>query len=159
MLNALAFDKNNRLPHKGPNASVIVWSREYVEYASKIRQPHIVISMTEHSNYHPAYSENKECLCLLRLHVDDIIGDTKGYEDRVMSTTQAECIASIVKDAIKQGCKLFVCQCEAGISRSAAVAQAIYEHFNGPDSWFEEQFAPNKYILGLMRDAFSLSTT
>lgn len=154
MLNALAFDKDNRLPFKGENASVVIWSRDYVEFASTIKAPHLVISMTEHSNYHPNYPDNHNRLCLLRLSFDDIIGaDMKGYEDRIISSIQAEQIAKVVRDAYGMGVKLFVCQCEAGISRSAAVAQAIYEHFNEHSSWFEDQFAPNKYVLEMVRTA------
>jgi len=153
-----AFGADNRLPFEGASVSVLVWPRDLVDMSAKIKRPHLVISMTEHSNFHAKYPHNSQRVGLMPLHIDDIIGnDLSTYADRIISTEQADLIVERVLSSYALGVKLFVCQCEAGISRSAAVAQAIYERFNEPSPWFEEQFAPNQYILKMLRESFQRS--
>ena len=43
---------------------------------------------------------------------------------------------------------LIVCQCEAGISRSSAVAGALARIYNGDDSYFFKHGLPNMLVYG-----------
>ncbi len=49
-----------------------------------------------------------------------------------------------------------ICQCECGISRSAAIAAAVRGHFYGTEREILESniYSPNMYVYRLMKDAF-----
>jgi hypothetical protein len=45
---------------------------------------------------------------------------------------------------------MLICHCEAGVSRSAAIAAAGSKYFNGDDSFFFEHYYPNEYVYNMM---------
>ena len=99
---------------------------------------------------------------ILRLNFDDIYLSDIDYENcgsyafRLFSLQQAKQIVDFVykhKDEVD----LFICQCQYGQSRSAAVAAAIKEHFdhNGIEIFADERYCPNNNVFHLMTDAFN----
>ena len=94
---------------------------------------------------------------IFRLKFDDIYSDemeeaTKKYI--LFDRTMAEKIAEFVYRH-KEEAALFICQCEYGQSRSAAVAAAIAEHFekNGIKIFADAQYYPNKRVFALTLQA------
>lgn len=100
---------------------------------------------------------------LLRLAFDDVDNDI--FEDELSATPTDEERVSIEKryhmftdDLAKQiaefyyktcnDVEVFICQCEHGQSRSAAVASAILEHLNGNgiDIFANDHYYPNKVV-------------
>ena len=60
-------------------------------------------------------------------------------------------IVEFVRGALKIGrLELIVCQCEAGISRSAGVAAGLAKCINGDDAYFFKHFLPNSLVYSLI---------
>lgn len=82
--------------------------------------------------------------------MDEILNGFPEFENSFLTMTnnQAQSIADFVR-AIHPITKLLICQCEYGQSRSAAVAAAIAEHFNGNgiDIFADSRYFPNKYVF------------
>ena len=66
-----------------------------------------------------------------------------------MRPEDAQTILDFVQ-AHRQEVKLIVCQCEAGISRSAAIAAALSRVVQGEDHFFFAHYAPNDYIYNTL---------
>ena len=62
----------------------------------------------------------------------------------------------ILRFAAKNKNKKIYCLCDAGISRSSAIACALNKHYNGDDSniWNDWHFEPNKHIYNIMMNEF-----
>lgn len=94
----------------------------------------------------------------LRLEFDDIYPEEIKEDTRgkyiLFDYAMAEKIAEFVYRH-KDEAKLFICQCEYGQSRSAAVAAAIAEHFdeNGIRIFADERYYPNKIVFALTMQA------
>lgn len=102
----------------------------------------------------------KEHPNVLNLDFDDIVEDRmyKGHLFKAMSEEQAEkCVDFIEKNKGKH----FEVHCTAGISRSGAVCQFIFDFFNENKCYSEEDFNyfnrhinPNNHVLTLLKRAF-----
>lgn len=66
---------------------------------------------------------------------------------------QAEIILGFVLANITK-VDLIVCQCEAGISRSAGVAGALSKIFNNDDSFYFKNYIPNKYVYNIILNCY-----
>ena len=104
---------------------------------------------------------------LLQLKFDDIVSEDAEFEFehkmgrkpteeeklvlaqsfRVISDAQAEEIAAFVY-SVKNDADMLICQCEYGQSRSAAIAAAVVEHFQGRGIvvFADDRYFPNKLI-------------
>lgn len=99
---------------------------------------------------------------ILRLEFDDITPVGIDYESggkyafRLFAAEQAKQIADFVYRYWNNGGTL-LCQCRFGLSRSAAVAAAVKEHFdhNGIEIFAdeEEQYCPNIFVFRLTLQA------
>ena len=97
---------------------------------------------------------------ILRLEFDDITPAGIDYENsgkyvfRLFSAEQAKQIADFVY-RYRNNCGTFLCQCLFGLSRSAAVAAALKEHFdhNSIEIFADEQYCPNIYVCRLTLQA------
>lgn len=93
---------------------------------------------------------------ILRLTFDDIAVTEIDYENcgsyafHLFSQEQAKQIADFVYRH-QEDTTVWICQCHFGMSRSAAIAAAIKEHFehNGIDIFADEQgrYCPNVYVF------------
>lgn len=100
----------------------------------------------------------------LRLEFDDVDPDeteegVKG-KYRLFDRGMAEKIADFVYKH-KDEAELFICQCEYGQSRSAAVSAAIAEHFdrNGIEIFADERYYPNKRVYAFTLQALKQKRT
>lgn len=81
----------------------------------------------------------------LVLHYDDI---TSGK--RAFNVKHAKQIKRFMKKISKKD--TIYCLCDAGISRSSAVAAALSKYYNGNDSniWNDWHYKPNKHIYTML---------
>ena len=98
----------------------------------------------------------------LRLEFDDI--DLSWIEDyetcgkdafRLFSMEQARQIVQFIENCWDK-IGLLVCHCQYGHSRSAAVAAAIQQHFEGDGIRYfvDARYHPNVYVFSLVTEAF-----
>jgi predicted protein tyrosine phosphatase len=107
-------------------------------------EPYVVISITEPDARPAELQRDANRKAILRLQFHDV--------DRIMEGTQAitsaqgsQIWAFAKENATSVG--LIVCQCEAGISRSAGIAAALAKAFNDDDREF---FESNRYLPNRM---------
>jgi len=116
---------------------------------------HVVISVMDPGDSEgPAkFQENEHTLGVLRLAFHDLYGtkmeerieESPGkytYFDRAMANQ----IWEFVNKFNGQGIELIVCQCEAGISRSAGIAAALSKCLTGDDMHFFKHYIPNQLV-------------
>lgn len=124
----------------------LVLSREQAKYVDPSVN-YIVISITDTTEYPAKLIDNKFCKGILRLAFHDIdredIATKYGYN--IITKEQAKQILEFVDDHIN-GIQLIVVHCEAGISRSSAIASALSEIYIGHDSGFFKTHIPNMLV-------------
>lgn len=115
--------------------------------------PRIVISITDPSSPEANIKDMKNIVDVLRLQFHDFDRPVSGYIQ--FDDTHANQIVDFIKKH-KDFPDLIV-HCEAGISRSAAVAAAISKYVNGNDLYFFQHYLPNAWVYGRLVRAFFLS--
>lgn len=97
----------------------------------------------------------------LRLSFDDISlsymerETAVRYALRMFSAEHAKQIVDFVYDC-KDKIELLICQCQLGVSRSAAVAAAIKQHFDGDgiSIFADGRYHPNIFVFSTTMRAF-----
>ena len=118
--------------------------------------PHIVISITDDVEFFPPIPE-KNCQGVLQIAVWDT-EDGKNFRsihnfgtsdipmDKIFTTHHAREILEFVFKHLPST-ELIVCQCDVGLSRSAATAAALSKILNGSDEkFFKSPYIPNRLI-------------
>jgi len=135
---------------------IIVQSRDMIREL-KVDEPYIVISIYEPDDPEgPAkLKESKHLLDVLRLTFHDI-DDAGTYRTLYPNSAKAKKLVSIsdaqakeiVEFVTKHICdvEVIVCQCDAGISRSSAVAAALSKCIHGVDDFYFENYLPNMLV-------------
>lgn len=110
-----------------------VFDRFTAEFASSValtqaaREPHVWISIFDtDETKRPTPIQRPRCYGILPISFDDIDREKPGC----ISDEQAREIADFVDNAVRAGIRGILVHCEAGIGRSAAVANAIEEFYN-----------------------------
>ncbi len=85
---------------------------------------------------------------VLFLEFDDIEFEIIGF--KTMDPSQAKLIYDFVTKNLDSGVRNIVCQCEAGISRSAAIAAAILRSASCDDKQIFNFYCPNKHVYDLV---------
>jgi predicted protein tyrosine phosphatase len=147
---------------------IAIASRLMAEKASAlIKTPHAIVSITDPDTDLPAFSPNENRLGILFLQfydLDDISDqmapkDAQEYlaqfGDGLFKDDQAADIVSFV-EGIKDRIKGILVHCEAGISRSAAVAAAIELVVNGSNERVvsDRRYSPNQYVYRKLLNAW-----
>lgn len=141
----------------GENMDFVVLSRAHVELeAFTPKRPHITISITDPSSRKGKdfgeanlFPSDKR-LATLRLEFYDITESVGHYYP--VTKEQTEQIINFVKEW-QDKVKLIIVHCEAGISRSAAVAAALSKWLNNEDLFFFENFCPNEVVYSYMLES------
>jgi predicted protein tyrosine phosphatase len=111
----------------------------------KIDEPHILISISSPDSRKPSIMHNSSCLETLYLVFHDLERPYPQMNARLISKSDAEAIWESINE-YKDKIEVIICQCEAGISRSAGVAGAISKVLNGDDSYFFKKYLPNMLV-------------
>jgi predicted protein tyrosine phosphatase len=131
--------------YAGALVSFLVLSRFDVATATP-SMPYVVISITDPERPEAVIAESPNRRAVLRMCFHDKSGARPAVARKVpMTREDAQAIISFVR-AHLAGVQLIVCQCEAGISRSAAVAAALSRILQGEDHFFFEHYAPNDWV-------------
>ena len=125
-----------------------VYSRQMIEYIEPHDVPHVVVSITTPGD--PAGAKiktNEHTLKVLRLSFHDLDHYFPGieeYEADLFQPAQARLILALVK-AYPEAQRLIV-HCDAGLSRSPAVAAAFSKILIGEDAEFFKRYHPNMKV-------------
>ncbi|MEW6379678.1 MAG: hypothetical protein AB1611_08715 [bacterium] len=118
--------------------------------------PHIVISMTDDDQFFPDIPE-KNCKGVLRIAVWDTedgvyfrslynFGAPRIPKDKIFHELHARRILEFVHSHLHE-VEMIICQCDAGMSRSAGTAAALSKIFRGGEGIFlKPPYIPNKLI-------------
>src|SRR5580698_8030751 len=115
---------------------ILVYSRRAVDAAGPHDVPHFIISITSVATDLATLHPNEQTLGLLRLGFPDYATPSEAYpESELFSRAQALQIWDLVARH-REAAKRAVIHCEAGISRSAAVAAALRRVLGGDEREF-----------------------
>ena len=115
--------------------------------------PYVVVSIANPGSPHPELRESPHRLGVLRLAFDDVEPnrrDSRGGRTP-MTPGQAREILAFVEAHLER-LELIVVHCEAGVSRSPAVAAALWRWLEGTRGPFFERFRPNAHVYRTMCD-------
>jgi len=130
---------------------LIVTNRYQIENINNnVDVPHIIISIGAVGQEDAKVRKNKYTNDVLFLKFDDTA--TKGHL-KAFTEKHADKIQKFVKKNLHMA-NAVICHCEAGISRSAAVAAALSKYYNGNDSFFFEQYIPNGLVYSTLLAKF-----
>jgi len=139
---------------------IAITNRVIAEKASAlIKTPHAIVSITDPDLDLPAFAPNENRIAILSLRFYDLedISDQMSLKDAVEYVTmfghglfkddQATQIVEFV-ERIKDKAKGILVHCEAGVSRSAAVAAVIELILNGSNErvFNDRRYSPNLYV-------------
>ena len=102
--------------------------------------PHILVSITDPGVAEAMLAPSEARRAVLRLQFWDT--DDPDTTNGGISVAQAREIIAFVKEH-RPHVRHIVCQCEAGVSRSAGIAAGLSRWLNGNDDPFYSYFAPN----------------
>jgi predicted protein tyrosine phosphatase len=118
-------------------------------------RPHIIISIGDPNDELAPICEQPACKGILRLQFHDWDDKNKIIFDRLntpesrkyifYSESQAKQVFDFVQTHIKE-VECILCQCDAGISRSAGMAAALSRILNGTDEYFFKRYIPNSRV-------------
>jgi len=133
---------------------IYVYSRRGLEAATPHEVPHIIISITSAPTDKATLPTNKETLAVLRLAFPDYDTPSEAFpESELFSRTQAMQIWETVLRHRRNAQRVIV-HCEAGISRSSAVAAALSRVFVGNEKeFFTGKYSPNMRVYRMLIEA------
>jgi predicted protein tyrosine phosphatase len=146
---------NRELIHKrydGPRFRFLVLSRSEVKRIAP-DEPYIVVSVTNPGLPDAELAPSPLRRDVLRLQFHDMGDYGQPLRDNVLMTDQdAEAILEFV-ERHTGGVSMIICQCEAGMSRSAGIAAALSQVLQSEDKFFFANFAPNRWIYRTLIEA------
>lgn len=128
--------------------NIIVCNRDKAE-SHKFHFPHLLISISA-PNDKPKLPINKNRIAILSLEFHDLDKPYKDY--KLFSEEDAYKIFEFLKQ--NKEIRDIVVHCDAGISRSPAVAAALAKIFNGDDSEYFKEYLPNMLVYKMMLDVW-----
>ena len=137
--------------YEGALYKFIVLARKHVSRISP-EEPYIVISITDPKTPDANVAESGSRAGLLRLKFNDTGDYGQPLRDTVVMTADhARQILDFVTEH-KDDVSTIICQCEAGMSRSAGVAAALSHILQGQNKYFYANFEPNKWVYRTVID-------
>lgn len=134
-----------------------VRNKKQIESENYVLQvPHLIISIWSpgHELAHPKTNEHTLRILHLGFHDLDYMPEPGAAAHDVLGRIQLfdENMARDVRKFVEfyPEAKTIVCQCEAGISRSAAIAAALSKHLNGHDDAFFRNYLPNALVYRVL---------
>ncbi len=126
---------------------IFVYSRSGLDAARPHEVPYVVISITSHPDDVARLRANKLCLGVLRLSFPDAEAPSERFrEGELFSSAHAVQIWAFV-DQYRSDVVRVLIHCDAGVSRSSAVAAALARVLNGDDAeFFGGRYQPNMRV-------------
>lgn len=124
--------------------NLTVCNRDKAE-SHKFLFPHLLISISC-PNDKPKLPENKNRIATLSLEFHDLNEPYKEY--KLFSKEDAYKIFEFLRQ--NENIRNIVVHCDAGVSRSPAVAAALAKIFNGDDSKYFKEYLPNILVYKTM---------
>lgn len=141
------FRPINREIWRGENVAVQVLSRSCVRKGSCAHgEPYVLLAIAPPGVPHPEPLHGAGHRETLRLRFHD-------QREDAIDGAQASEIAEFVQRHHREGIRLFVVHCDAGVSRSAAVAAAIWARFEGCAEAFFTEYHPNPSVFAKVSEA------
>lgn len=129
---------------------IVVCSRAEIERLPPQEVPHLVISITTTEHDLARLPEDGYRLDTLRLSFPDIDEPLEGMtDDWLFSEAQARTIWDFVVNRSRRAQRVVV-HCDAGISRSPAVAAALTEAIHGDPSELFYRYSPNDRVYRIL---------
>ena len=139
----------------GPHYTFVVLSRRDLKRFGSA-EPFAAISITNPLLPEAELGPDAPCAEVLRLQFHDTGDYGQPLRDQiVMTPAHAEQILAFV-ERHRSTVRTWVCQCEAGVSRSAAVAAALSRILQGDDRFFFANFSPNRWVYRTLLDAHEI---
>ena len=137
--------------YKGEQFTFLVLGRKHVKWIAP-DEPYILISITDPTTPDAKIAESEYRVDALRLKFHDSGDYGQPLRDTVVMTAEhARSILDFVNQH-KNTVSTIVCQCEAGMSRSAAIAAALSHILQGQNRYFYANFEPNKWVYKTILD-------
>ena len=130
-------------------------SRDEIESGLLIREPHVIISISDPGSRKPRIRETGLCKGVLRLRFHDAEPVEDFYlpgEVQLMTPRHAKAVWQFILPRVTD-ISMVIVHCEQGMSRSPAVAAAICLGLGGlgeDSARFFEEFQPNQYVYRLV---------
>ena len=130
---------------------IFVYSRSGLDAARPHEVPHVVISITSSPDDVARLRSNRNCVGVLRVSFPDVETASEQHpESALFSREHADAIWSFVREHLSAIERVIV-HCDAGMSRSPAVAAALARVLNGDDAeFFGGRYRPNKRVYETM---------
>ena len=112
----------------------------------KTDKTHIVISIRSPKTSQANLPKSDSRIGTLFLEFSDLDSNYIGLMGTKLFTQEDARAILLFVNSLKEMVDLVVCQCEAGISRSAGVAGALSRIFNGKDEYFFKNYLPNHLV-------------
>lgn len=138
--------------YEGPRLKFLVLGRAEVATVTP-DVSYIVASITDPEQPEAVIAESPLRRDVLRLKFHDM-GDYGQplHDDIVMTAQDAETLLAFVQKHLAD-VELIVCQCEAGVSRSAGLAAALSRLLQDEDEFFYRHYWPNRWVYRTVLDA------
>jgi len=142
----------------------LVFNRDRIE-SFTLDRPYVVISITEPNSKFPTLCFDENRLNTLRLKFHDLNNEAREHIEKDYPTSpkakslvffneeQARQIVEFVKQ-YKDQVEVIVCQCDAGISRSAGTAAALSKYITGSDDFYFKHYLPNSLVYSTILNEF-----
>ncbi len=130
-----------------------VADRERIEAAVRVRTAYAVISIHDPEKPKPRVRRQAGLRGVLYLAFHDAEPSVQMRLPEhvvLMTRKQAEQIWAFAREYAAQ-VKTIVVQCEQGMSRSPAIAEALSETYGNGSATFLKNYQPNQYVYQLMR--------
>lgn len=130
---------------------IFVYSRSAIEAVAPHEVPHVIISITSSADDVARLRTRETCRGILRIAFPDADAPSERFrEDELFSSAHAAQIWRFVLDQ-RAHIERIVVHCDAGVSRSAAVAAAIARVFLGDDAeFFQGRYRPNPRVYRML---------
>lgn len=130
-----------------------IYSRLGIERSEPPDAPHAIISITTTESDLVELPQSVRTRGVLRLTFPDMVTPCTGWsEDRLFTRNDAERICEFVDEHAPRIEELLV-HCDAGMSRSPAVAAALSKALYGDDRLFFERYIPNQRVYRILLEA------
>jgi len=131
------------------NPLLSVIDRNSIETQLPPSFPYAVISIATPGKNIAQFETSSHCTGVLYMEFHDL--DDPRHKVPLFNREQAEAVWKFV-DALHVSTELLIVHCEAGISRSPAVAAAIAKARGENDDYFFRRYLPNRHVYRTLLD-------